>query len=121
LYQYSASNFKESKIRDSTFNEVLDSIKAGGKTNKKLLTLNFIKKEVIMIDPYLKDILNYYRRRSMSFTEFVENFIQHPEEHLLTSSNLISDTIKYFGFEIVVRAGQPMISYNIFKIFSPMV
>lgn len=72
-----------------------------------------------MIDPYLKEILNYYRRRSMSFTEFVENFIQHPEEHLLTSSNLISDTIKYFGFEIVVRAGQPMISYNIFKdIFS---
>ncbi len=34
LYQYSASNFKESKIRDSTFNEVLDSIKAGEKPIK---------------------------------------------------------------------------------------
>lgn len=55
----------------------------------------------------------------MSFTEFVENLIQHPNEHLHTSSNLISEAIKHFGFEIVVRAGQPVISFNIFKdIFS---
>ena len=68
-----------------------------------------------MLDPYLKEILNYHRRRSMSFTEFVENCISHPEDHIHTSSNLISEAIKHFGYEIVVRAGQPVISYNIFK------
>ncbi|PCJ58504.1 MAG: hypothetical protein COA79_13395 [Planctomycetota bacterium] len=70
-----------------------------------------------MTDPYLKSILNYHRRNNMTFTEFIDRFLEEPQKHLYTSSTLISESIRHFGFEIVVRAGQPVISYNIFKDF----
>ncbi len=68
-----------------------------------------------MQDKFIKDILNYHRRPSVSFSQFIEQFIANPEEHLYTSSTLLIEAIKHFGYEIVVRAGQPVISYNIFK------
>ncbi len=63
----------------------------------------------------LKELLNYQRRRSLRFSEFIDGVINNPSEFLQTSASLISHAIKYFGFEIVVRSGEPIISYNIFK------
>lgn len=59
--------------------------------------------------------LGYQKLRTMSFSEFVQQCEAHPENVLRTSSALISDAIRYFGYEIVVRGGEPTVSYNIFK------
>ncbi len=63
----------------------------------------------------LEELLAGQKKRSLHFSEFINDVIESPDEHLHTSSSLISDAIKYFGFEIVVRSGEPIISYNIFK------
>jgi predicted Ser/Thr protein kinase len=63
----------------------------------------------------LKELLAGQKKRSLHFTEFIADVIESPDDYLHTSSSLISDAIKYFGFEIVVRSGEPIISYNIFK------
>lgn len=66
-----------------------------------------------------KRILGYTRRKHMSFSNFVENFIESPQDHLHTSSSLIFEAIKHFGYKVVIRSGEPVVSYNIFKdIFS---
>ncbi len=63
----------------------------------------------------LRELLAGQKKRSLHFTEFIDDVIDNPDDHLHTSSSLISDAIKYYGFEIVVRSGEPIISYNIFK------
>lgn len=62
-----------------------------------------------------RKLLGPYRRRSMRFSEFLDHFVEDPVDCLRTSSALISEAIKHFGFEIVVRSGEPTISYRIFK------
>jgi predicted Ser/Thr protein kinase len=51
----------------------------------------------------------------MSFTEFLDKLIENPVDHLHTSSTIISNAIRHFGYKIVVRSGEPVISYNIFQ------
>lgn len=51
----------------------------------------------------------------MSFSGFVEMFLQNPEKYLKTSSTLIADAIKHFGYKIVIRSGEPVVSFDIFK------
>ena len=63
----------------------------------------------------IRQLLGCQRKRSLSFSTFIEQFMEHPEKHLQTSATLISNAIKYFGFDIVVRGGEPVLSYNIFK------
>jgi len=63
----------------------------------------------------LKKILAGQKKRSLHFTEFINDVIKSPEDYLHTSSSLISDAIRFYGFEIVVRSGEPIISYNVFK------
>ena len=63
----------------------------------------------------LKDVLKYTRNRTLKFSEFVAEFIKNPEDFLQTSSTLLSKAIEHFGFKIVVRSGEPTISYEIFK------
>ncbi len=63
----------------------------------------------------LKELLSYQRKKSVRFSEFIEGAINAPNDYLQTSASLIKSAIEYFGFEIVVRSGQPIISYNIFK------
>jgi len=66
-----------------------------------------------------KGLLSYTRRDNMSFSKFIELFLKNPERHLYTSANLIADAIKNFGYDIVIRHGEPTLSYKIFKdIFS---
>ena len=60
-------------------------------------------------------LLGHYRHRSMRFSEFIDVFVQNPLECLRTSSALISEAVKHFGLEIVVRSGEPTVSYTIFK------
>ncbi|MBN1699783.1 MAG: hypothetical protein JW881_19870 [Spirochaetales bacterium] len=61
-----------------------------------------------------KELLGYHREESMSFSEFVEDLIKDPVPYLHTSSTLIYEAIKYFGYRIVVRSGEPTIRYNLF-------
>jgi predicted Ser/Thr protein kinase len=51
----------------------------------------------------------------MKFSEFLDNFVENPLDCLHTSSTLIAEAIKHFGFQIVVRSGEPTVSYNIFE------
>ncbi|MBF0288477.1 MAG: hypothetical protein HQM14_11725 [SAR324 cluster bacterium] len=62
-----------------------------------------------------KALLGYQSKKTVKFSEFVEGFLESPENYLQTSSTCISESIKYFGFEIVIRSGEPIISYNVFK------
>lgn len=63
----------------------------------------------------LKDLLGHRVKKIFRFPEFIEGVIQHPVDYLRTSSSLISNAIKFFGFEIVIRSGEPIISFNIFR------
>jgi predicted Ser/Thr protein kinase len=61
-----------------------------------------------------KELLGYHRQENMRFSEFVEHFIKDPIPYLHTSATLIYEAIKYFGYKIVVRSGEPTIRYNLF-------
>ncbi|MGA0928593.1 MAG: hypothetical protein ACO3TE_04735 [bacterium] len=63
----------------------------------------------------LRDLLGYRRKNTIHFSDFVNNLLEDPQTHLHTSSSIISAAIKYFGHEIVIRSGEPVISYNVFK------
>ncbi len=63
----------------------------------------------------LRDLLGYRRKNTIHFSDFVNNLVEDPQTHLHTSSSIISAAIKYFGHEIVIRSGEPVISYNVFK------
>ena len=63
----------------------------------------------------LQELLSYRQKKTLRFSEFIEGVMANPLDYLNISSSLISDAIKYFGFEIVIRSGEPIISYNIFK------
>ncbi|MBU2645483.1 hypothetical protein KKI24_12320 [bacterium] len=63
----------------------------------------------------LRELLAGQKKKSLHFSDFMNDVVSDPYAHLHTSSSLISDAIKYFGFEIVVRSGEPILSYNVFK------
>ncbi len=62
-----------------------------------------------------RDVLRYYRKKTMRFSAFVDLLIEKPEDVLVTSSQLIDNAIGHFGFDVVVRSGEPVVSYRIFK------
>ncbi len=63
----------------------------------------------------LRKFLGCCKPRTLRFSDFIKAFIEDPLGSLRTSSTLISEAIRHFGFEIVVRSGEPAISYNLFK------
>jgi predicted Ser/Thr protein kinase len=63
----------------------------------------------------LKELLGYQSVTTKRFSEFIDDLIKNPNDYLHTSSSLIAEAIRYYGFDIVVRSGEPIISYNIFK------
>lgn len=63
----------------------------------------------------LIDLLGSQRRKRMRFSEFIDLVEESPNDYLHTSSSLISEAIRHFGFQIVIRSGEPVISYNIFQ------
>ena len=63
----------------------------------------------------LRSFLGGSKPQSLRFSEFVDTFVEDPLGCLRTSSTLISEAIQHFGFEIVVRSGEPAVSYNVFK------
>ena len=62
----------------------------------------------------LRKLLHYTRRKTMRFSEYVDKFIESPSKHLYTSSMLIAEAVRHFGFKVVIRGGEPVVSYNIF-------
>ena len=47
-------------------------------------------------------------RGHLYFAETLDTFLQDPERFLKTSSMLIADAIKHFGYKIVIRSGEPL-------------
>ena len=63
----------------------------------------------------LRELLGGYKPRSLKFSDFMDLFVADPMGSLRTSSMLVDQAIRHFGFDIVVRSGEPSISYNLFK------
>jgi len=63
----------------------------------------------------IREMLGYQRNRTLRFEDFVTELLEDPGSFLHTSSTLLAGAIKHFGFQIVVRSGEPVISYDIFK------
>jgi len=63
----------------------------------------------------LRNLLGYTRNQTLTFSEFTETFLALPHDFLRTSSTLLIDAIKYFGYSIVVRRGEPLVSYHVFN------
>jgi predicted Ser/Thr protein kinase len=62
-----------------------------------------------------KSLLGYKRKESMKFSVFIERFLKEPSCMMQTSAGLILDSIKYFGYEIMVRSGEPILRYKVFQ------
>ena len=62
-----------------------------------------------------RESLGYTRKRTFNFSEFVESLMERPENYLQTSTTMIANAVSYFGFKLVVRSGEPVVSYNIFE------
>jgi predicted Ser/Thr protein kinase len=63
----------------------------------------------------INDLLKRSNRGTMKFSQFLEEFQKDPSKHLHTSTSIISNAIRHFGYSITVRSGEPVVSYNIFK------
>ncbi len=68
-----------------------------------------------MKDFNFERILGHSKKSSLSFREFVEETSNNPQQCLYTSSSLIAEAVKHFGYEIVVRSGEPTINYQVFE------
>ncbi len=68
-----------------------------------------------MNDFNFERILGHSKKSSLSFREFVEEASRNPQQSLHTSSSLIAEAVKHFGYEIVVRSGEPTINYQVFE------
>jgi len=62
-----------------------------------------------------KAIFSKVPKKTMKYSEFLEDFLAKPKKHLYTSTSIIAEAIKHFGYTIVIRSGEPVISYNAFK------
>jgi len=65
---------------------------------------------------YTKELLSLSSSNKMiSFGDFIDVFNEDPEKCMMTSHQLIHEAIKSFGFDLVVRRGEPAISYRLFE------
>lgn len=49
-----------------------------------------------------------------SFSSFMNDMVEKPRSFLYTSPSLVADAIRSFGYQIVVKSGEPVINYSIF-------
>lgn len=63
----------------------------------------------------IEKLLKRSSKKAIKFSEFLADFQKDPKKHLYTSTSIISNAIRHFGYSIVIRSGEPVISYNIFK------
>ena len=52
---------------------------------------------------------------TMTFSEFINVFNHDPEGCMMTSHQLVHEAVKSFGFDLVIRRGEPAISYRLFE------
>lgn len=62
-----------------------------------------------------RDLFEKKEGDTLKFSEFVGLLLDNPEKILVTSAQLIYAAIRHFGFRIVIRSGEPVISYNVFQ------
>ena len=58
--------------------------------------------------------LGWKKSETISFSNFIGQFIEDPQPFLRTSHTIIYEAIKSFGYKIVIRSGRPMFRYNLF-------
>lgn len=64
----------------------------------------------------MKEILSLPTKNDiMTFGEFIEAFNEDPEGCMMTSHQLAHEALKSFGFDLVIRRGEPAISYRLFE------
>jgi len=52
---------------------------------------------------------------TLTFEEFIDVFNKDPEGCMMTSHQLVHEAVKSFGFDLVIRRGEPAISYRLFE------
>ena len=52
---------------------------------------------------------------TITFGEFIDIFNSDPEGCMMTSHQLVHEAVKSFGFDLVIRRGEPAISYRLFE------
>ncbi|MEM0968862.1 MAG: hypothetical protein AAGJ31_05900 [Verrucomicrobiota bacterium] len=62
-----------------------------------------------------RSILGAERRTSLTFSQFLERFLEAPNQTLKTSATMILEAVKHFGVEAVIRSGEPCLRYHIFQ------
>jgi hypothetical protein len=66
-------------------------------------------------DTTFQALLGCPPRPSMTFSEFLQILVEEPAECLRTSASLIWEAIRHFGYEVVIRSGEPTINYKVFQ------
>ena len=61
-----------------------------------------------------RELLGFQPKTPLRFSQFIENFMENPDGMLKTSAAIILEAIKHFGYEIVVRSGEPILRYKVF-------
>jgi predicted Ser/Thr protein kinase len=56
-----------------------------------------------------------YETESIKFSEFLSEFFKEPKKYLHTSSSIITDSVRSFGYDIKIKGGEPVVSYKLFK------
>jgi len=68
-----------------------------------------------MNSDFYKQNLFDSQSETMGFQKFLDMFFIDPEKYLYTSSSLIAESVRHFGYNIVIRSGEPVISYHLFE------
>tara|TARA_R110002020_G_scaffold248845_3_gene462844 strand:- start:1281 stop:3812 length:2532 start_codon:yes stop_codon:yes gene_type:complete len=64
---------------------------------------------------FLSEILKYKPAEEISFSKFIDDFMEKPKNHLQTSSGIILESIREKGYKIISNNGIPAMSYNVFE------
>ena len=55
------------------------------------------------------------KTNAISYSEFLTEFFERPSQYLHTSSSIIADSIRHFGYGISIRSGEPVVRYKVFS------
>ena len=58
----------------------------------------------------LSELLKYKPAKELRFSEFIDQFMEDPKDHLQTSSIIILEAVRSKGYKIISNNGIPAIS-----------
>jgi predicted Ser/Thr protein kinase len=66
------------------------------------------------MEEFFKNLLKTNTKKDLKFSEFIDKLVSDPEPHLKTSTKLVLDAVKHFGYTIRLHSGKPFINYKVF-------